>query len=107
MEIAKMLVLSTAHITQKAAEWLDSRPTTITVYQKQSGADHDLIPNDHYGWFIPVGHYSDPMYLEDLIYRDLPEELKKVIKYAVSKKVQWIMFDQDADTMSTLPVFKW
>jgi len=47
MEIVKTLVLTTAHVTEETAQWLDSDPDQLVVYNKESG-------EDQYGWFIPV-----------------------------------------------------
>ena len=93
MEIVKTLVLTTAHVTEETAQWLDSDPDQLVVYNKESG-------EDQYGWFIPV--YMAQEVLEEAI----PEELKEIIQFADAHKCTWIMFDRDADEIDELPVFE-
>lgn len=85
-EIAKMLVLSTAHLAEETCnEWLADAP--FAVYQK-----------GEYGWFVYV--ISD--YPEDL-----PEDLKACLDLAHGRDVEWIMFDCDGPFELTLPVYDW
>lgn len=88
--IEKMLVLSTAHLTQETCnEWLRST-STVVAYEK---AD--------YGWFIYVG--------DDEAYKNasIPADLMACIQHARSSQVEWLMFDRDYDAVDGLPFYEW
>jgi hypothetical protein len=62
MEIAKMLIISSAHITESTASLLDEEAVGITVYQK-----------DNYGWFIVVTDWQERKeYIPDDLNGDTP-----------------------------------
>jgi hypothetical protein len=87
MLIEKMLVLSTGHLQHDTCtQWLDTAP--FAAFTK---AD--------YGWFVFVP--------EDLEEEVVPEELLACFVLARAQGCEWLMFDRDADTLDTLPVFAW
>lgn len=88
MEVAKMLVLSTAHVTVTTAQELDA-----------SEAGAISFPKGKYGWFVYCGDLPDR--------DDTPAELERAIRFAHNHDFQWIMFDCDGDTIADLPTFEW
>lgn len=111
-EIHKMLALTTAHVSQKTAEFLDQCAAgdrfwdwgriegdsiygPIT-YDKSIGNDAE----SSYGWFIPL----DP---NNWWHPDLPAELHAIRAKAEELGCTWIMFDRDAETVDGLEEFDW
>ena len=88
-EIAKMLVLSTAHLT----------PECCNTYLKQQ--DGPWYEKADYGWFFPVLEAYDEV--EGMF----PSCLLDCIEAAEQHECTWIMFDRDADTIDGLTVSDW
>lgn len=92
-----MLELSTAHITEQTAEWIDDN----LVFQNTNilGTDMNIIAyqKGDYGWFIPLGQDFDLV----------PADLKQVIEKAKQLKCDWIMLDRDAETVDGLRTYDW
>lgn len=86
--IEKALTLSTAHITEETARWLDTNPEQFVIYQKKN-----------YGWFISVRELED--------FEGIPADLVFLIGYAMGCDCDWIQLDQDAGTINGLPTFDW
>jgi len=87
--IEPMLVISTAHVKQPDAEWLDQMAYCDggpVVYAK-----------GEYGWLIPTT-------LSDA---DYPEAVRAGLAYARTLGCDWLMYDRDADTVDALPSFEW
>jgi hypothetical protein len=89
MEIERMLVLSTAHLTEL---------TCNTLLPTWEGPAYEKVA---YGWFVYVN-------LEFLT-NDMPEDLKQCTQYAQNPGVScdWIMFDRDGPTVDELPTYDW
>lgn len=90
MEISKMLTISTAHITKETAEWLDEKDILI-VYKKSD-----------YGWFILVSDWDDVVETEEI-----PEDLRKILRFADDLDCRWLCLDCDGDILSYLDVYNW
>ena len=88
--IEKALTLSTAHITEKTARWLDSKPKELIIYPKRD-----------YGWFISVGELEE----EDL--RNVPSDILFLIGCATGTDCSWLQLDRDAAIVDSLPTFDW
>jgi hypothetical protein len=93
LEIAKMLVLSTAHVDEDTALRLTKGmlPTDFcTTYFAKGG----------YGWFMHVS--------EEIADREAnPQSLANCLDFAVRHGCQWIMFDRDGDTVDELTTYDW
>lgn len=89
MEIAKMLVLSTAHL----------QPATCNGYMADTLAAYEKA---EFGWFMNV-----PCDGETLAEKDYPADLAIVLAFASGAGMQWVMFDRDADELAALPVYDW
>lgn len=96
-EIAKMLVLSTAHLSEETC--------TVYVSSIALGLEQGSIiafEKGEYGYFVHVP--EDPADSEK---PDVPLELRSAIHVARTLGCQWVVFDCDGDTASDLPVFDW
>lgn len=94
--VMQMLDLSTAHITQETAKWIE----------EELKLEHSTIiafPKDEYGWFIHV-----PNYEEDAEYMEYPpKDLLYLFGVAKGMHCEWICLDRDAQIDWTLPHYKW
>lgn len=96
LEIAKMLTLSTAHITPETAKRLDK-----FVERGERSDDLDGIVaygKADYGWFIFVG---------DAKTRGLPADLKYLVNVAYNNDCLWLCLDRDGDTVDDLISYDW
>lgn len=93
--IARMLDLSTAHITEETDEWLDEAVTyetyPIIAYQKGD-----------YGWIVHVPDEWD----EEAV-KDIPADLLALLVFAKARRCHWIMLDRDAFAVDELPQYEW
>lgn len=95
METHKLIVLSTAHVSDSTRALLEKdgredefSPPLVNCYQKGD-----------WGWFVHVPVEDD----ED----DAPEDMRAIYGFARSHGAAWLMFDCDAEPIDALPVFDW
>ena len=86
--IQQILDISTAHVLQSTAEWINNTPGDLILY-----------PKGEYGWFI----YTQSEELPE----DTPVELVEAIEYAKSIGCDWLVLDRDGETIDNLPSFDW
>lgn len=92
MEFTKMLTLSTGHIQESTAKFLDNEERQdLVVYQKET-----------YGWFI----YLKTEHIQEELKR-IPEELAKLIVLAKENDCSWLCLDCDGEVEEELPSFDW
>lgn len=89
-ETTKMLVLSTAHITNYACN--EFLPDYRHAYEKGD-----------YGWFVLVPTDDNPVTDDD----DLPCCLIDCLKRADASGCGWVMFDRDGPVEPSLQEFDW
>lgn len=92
LQIDRMLVLSTAHISSETNEQLQNNQEEqfpLVVYEKGD-----------YGYLILV-----PEHDEDL--HGVPDDLKRVLEFAALHECEWVMLDCDANVITELPTFEW
>lgn len=107
MEITKMLVLSTAHLSNDTCNRYlhrqhDLSTPGVVAFEKLSYGSPVRDP-DSYGWFV---HVPDEAALPDWP-TDMPLELRSAIHVARRESCGWIMFDRDGDTIDELPTYDW
>lgn len=100
-ETPRMLVLSTAHITEITAMRLNRKVKGLLT-----GDERALLPvvyeKGEYGYIMPlIGEDDDRQ--RWLAFTDL----SAIRKLAEAAGCTWIMLDQDADTVDGLPVYDW
>lgn len=94
--IVSMLMISTAHITEKTAEIMENGSfENLAVYAKEQ-----------YGFFVPVPAGS-LLYEGSNYQAELPEDLFACLKYAAEQNCCWLMLDRDYETVSGLPTYDW
>ena len=86
VEIAKMLVLSTGHLTADTCVYRCHG--LIGAYEK-----------GEYGWFV---HVEGTASLDEI-----PEDLAACLAFAIIEGCEWIMFDRDGPTVPELPTYDW
>lgn len=90
LEISKMLIISTAHISKATNELLENNAAGIVAY-----------PKGEYGWLILVNNWkTEKKYITS-------DVLKKVLTFAESKGCDWLMLDRDAAEVDELPIYEW
>ena len=94
LEFSRMLTISSAHISEKTAEWIDRigvRSADITIYSKSQ-----------YGWLIYIPEYETDT-------KELPEDLLVVMDFARKHKVEWLCIDSDGEVLEDygLKTYKW
>lgn len=91
-ESETIITLSTGHISEETTNILDNDELNgINVYKK-----------GEYGWIIYILDEKQEGSL-----KELPEDLKEVIRFARDKKSKMICLDRDAELVNDLPVFNW
>lgn len=97
-EIHKMLVLSTAHITEAMAGYLEqgTGPDDLVAFEK----------SDH-GWFVVVSDADFPVDNEDDDWNIAVHEFNGLLTYARARGCTWIMLDQDGPVVDGLKTWEW
>lgn len=90
MEIRKALCLSTSHVTRETAALLDSNEAR--QFKRIIGGDYDNA-----GWFIYCSQEQG----------DIPDDLFRVMQFALQHDCQHLLFDRDADLIAELPWWEW
>ena len=89
MEIHKMMVMSTGHISKETATLLDLDKAGIVVYKK-----------GEYGWFLVVTDWQDAE-------EPIPIDLEKCLAYAELHGCAWLCLDCDGPMLPDLPQYTW
>ena len=100
LEIAKMLTVSTAHLTKEDVRYLELAGSSdygdLTVYEKRF---HGQCYENLYGWFV----YAP----DDLNERNAPENLRHILTFAKNNECDWICFDEDGCVVKELNTYDW
>ena len=88
MEIYRMMVVSTCHISGDTRKLMDAEAVGVVVY-----------PKDKYGWFVVVSEWRD--YIEDI-----PYDLRRCLAYAEEHACEWLCLDCDGPVIPTLQRFE-
>lgn len=91
--VQKILTLSTAHVTEKTLDILGNDPAAYNIdsYEKRDA-------DGSYGFFIYI--------TDNYIPKEMPNDLKGVLSYAISRKCSVVCLDQDGPVTSHLPVYQ-
>jgi hypothetical protein len=95
MAVRKFLELSTAHLSPAARKLLEAEGGDVNLSVSPHGGSRGL-----YGWWLWAG--SDRSDMEGV-----PEELIRVMDYALAQECEWICFDCDAEAITDLPTWEW
>lgn len=91
-EINRMITLSTAHIKESTADYLND----------ETREDLIVYPKLDFGWFICV----DTDCIDEELER-IPEDLAAVIRFAKENDCQWVCLDCDGPIVDDLPQYDW
>lgn len=92
VEINKMLTLSTCHITEETANRLSKDPD-------DNNLGLCVYPKAGYGYYIAV--------TDDITEENLPDDLKRVIRFAAFMDCQTLCLDCDGSVCDFLPTYDW
>lgn len=95
LEIAKMLVLSTAHVSLETASKLPRGHADM----EEDDLDWGPTFARENGWVFYVGTLSH--------FEEAPRELFEALLFAHQQGCQWLMFDNDGPTIDNLPTYEW
>lgn len=98
IEIARMIVCSTSHITAESAKWLKMQGKTIA---NEAVTDLHMAASS-YGWLICCRQWA-----ENEKPNDLPNDLTNVLEFARKNDADWINIDCDGPEIETLPTYDW
>lgn len=94
--ISNMLEMSTVHITEETARWIDAQVIeenpTIIVYPKKD-----------WGWLI----HTHDFHGNELTIDEIPNDLVFLFGMATGAQCSWIMLDSDAGIYEDLPQYEW
>lgn len=88
--IKQYLDISTTHLTESTMNNLDDTYPFCFGYEE--------------GTFISVPHDEDTL---NYYYNNLPEDLYKLMLYAIKNNISLIRLDRDADIFDDLPIYNW
>lgn len=91
LEIDRVLVCTTGHLTASDASDLENEATGLVVHE-----------TGEYGWMIWADGQEEESYLEKT-----SSNLRKLIEFAREHECEWIRFDCDADPIDGLPTYDW
>lgn len=96
--IRKVLVISTSHVPQHVAKWLDEQG--MLEAEHRFGTRYGDIPvaSHKHGWVIRIE--QDP-------WRGTPAELLAVLDKARELDCGWVDLDGDGDKIDGLPTWEW
>lgn len=94
MEITKALCLSTMHISQETARWLDERHKTYS-------SPFSIWEGEH-GYFIPAYPAA-----RDEINKDIPADLMRVMCHAVMHECSFVRLDSDGPVEEGIETYEW
>lgn len=108
LEIEKMLVLSTGHVSEETANRL---PRGHADMAGDDFNESDDIPEwgpafaRAEGWLFRVPRMADNGEPDDL--PGTPEDLARVFMFARENGCDWVMLDCDGPQVNTLPFHEW
>jgi len=114
--IRRFLDISTGHLDGASRDALneasrdtllsmkDSMPPGVTIdgARGEAAAQSLIVYPACYGWFC-YAHDDFPLLAE----AGVPEVLIDIFRHARSQSCDYVMFDADAEEVSTLPLFPW
>ena len=92
------LYLSTAHVSEATANWLDAQGEAAANYQAGPDMPEIHIAKHVYGWFFYADEPPDEAW---------PADLRAVMAYVRQQGCEYVNMDRDADTIDALPVHDW
>lgn len=103
LEIEKMLVISTAHVSPLTAGCLPKGPEDMTKSEEARMPEWWPIFAREEGWlfYVPSKDADDPRY------QQAPFELIQAIRLAEDQGCSWLMLDRDGSRVDQLRTWEW
>lgn len=98
ISIRKVLVISTAHVPQYVARWLDEQGEFAANHEPESQWPDLHIAVHKYGWTV---------FVEDEPSLIIPAELNAVIDMAREMGANYVELDAEGDKIDGLPTWEW
>lgn len=98
LETHKMLVLSTAHLTEKTAKAIEEAAEELPPFCTIDWAPSFMRAE---GWIWYVGEENP------VVTRPFPDEFAALFSLAMENGCTWLMLDRDADPADNLPTYEW
>lgn len=107
MEITKMLILSTAHISKSTAGRMTIEGAGTLQKAEETNIGVVVYNKGEYGWLIPI--VADELQEGEKFNHEseTPEDLAAVLRFAIEHDCTWVMFDRDAEVVESLPKYDW
>lgn len=102
MHLRTFADLSTAHLTEELAQWLEAECERRSLGVATEGMPS--IWNLGTGFFIWI---PDPEFEHPDFDRVVDPVLQRILQYARQAGADYVLLDRDADTCDVLPVFDW
>jgi len=101
LEIHKMLVLTTGHVSQL---------TALKIHEGMARQERDGLTEE--GFWLPqfLREEGWMFYTRDTKQEEThgaPEDLLVVLRFALEQGCHWVMFDNDGPEVEGLPLFEW
>lgn len=93
-EVQNFVVISTTHLTNETARFLDS--TESNEWPCVGG------PYSEYGYFIHVSGKTN-----ETARKGLPEDLVAIMQWADRESYQYLLLDRDGEQVEELPAYDW
>ena len=101
MEIYKMLVLSTGHITDETGRALEKRydhdAWNVHVWQD----DFCIYDKEEFGWWINLSDITEAEL------SSCPEDFAACCRLAMQNDCEWLCLDCDGEVVDCLPTYEW
>jgi len=97
LEFQKILVLSTAHLTEEDNDFLSNEE-----YSENLDCVIDETP---YGWMVHISKNKDELFSE--VHRLLSENFRKAMELAFINDCDWVRFDCDGNVVEELKSYDW
>jgi hypothetical protein len=98
LEIERMLVLSTSHLTEATAKLLPCIASSMMATEDTAPWFPTFAREE--GWVFYVAGDGE-------CYLEAPEDLMRVIRYASDHECAWLMLDRDGPKIKELPHWEW
>lgn len=95
MEIEKVLVCSTGHVTEAEAQAFDSQSSTLRYMTGE------------YGWLVLVPQFDADGNTVAPVIEGASESLQAVLTKAFQENCRWARFDRDADPIEGIETHAW
>jgi len=101
LEIYRVLVLSTAHVTFE-----DNEKLTELALEDPADQDYSVLDTG-YGWLVQVLQQFTSEQKQAYREMGMSPEFVKLLDFAAQNDIQWLHFDRDGNAYEEFPQFDW